>query len=219
MPDLTAPTFTSLGDCALRIHFGRAEHPRTRPRIRAFCAWLNAHPLPGVTDCVPAYETVTIYYDPLRLDPDTLRRHLTVGTNADNIPAPLLPVTEIPVRYGGAHGPDLASVAARHALTPAQVITLHAAPTYEVVMLGFLPGFPYLAGLPEILHTPRLASPRAAVPAGSVAIGGTQAGIYPCASPGGWNIIGRTRVSLFDINTDPPALLQPGARVRFVPDD
>jgi KipI family sensor histidine kinase inhibitor len=122
----------------------------------------------------------------------------------------------VPVRYGGPDGPDLEEVARRTGHTPAEVVHIHSGAEYTVHMIGFTPGFPYLAGLPEALAVPRLESPRTTVPAGSVAIGGRQTGIYPLESPGGWRIIGRTTLQLFTPETDPPTLLQLGDRVRFV---
>jgi inhibitor of KinA len=126
-------------------------------------------------------------------------------------------VVEIPVCYGGDYGEDLGPLALAHELAPTKLVELHVAPLYFVGMLGFLPGFPYLCGLDERLITPRRSTPRARVPAGSVAIGGEHTGIYPLESPGGWHLIGRTPVSLFDLNADPPSLLQVGDRVRLVP--
>jgi KipI family sensor histidine kinase inhibitor len=124
---------------------------------------------------------------------------------------------EIPVRYGGADGPDLDAVAELHGLRPGDVVDLHASVAYDVRFLGFAPGFAYLGGLPPALVTPRRASPRERVPAGSVAIAGDQTAVYPLAMPGGWRLIGRTDTVLFDPRRPEPALLRPGARVRFVP--
>ncbi len=126
-------------------------------------------------------------------------------------------LVEIPVCYGSEYGPDLEDVAALHELTSAEVIRRHSAPPYRVQFLGFLPGFAYLSGLPPGLETPRRDTPRLSVPAGAVGIGGAQTGVYPLESPGGWQIIGRTPLILFDLNREPPALLRAGDRVRFVP--
>ena len=123
----------------------------------------------------------------------------------------------IPVVYGGDSGPDLAEVARHSGLTPQQVVEAHAAGRYTVYFIGFQPGFPYLAGLDERLHTPRRAEPRLVVPAGSVGIGGSQTGVYPLAAPGGWQLIGRTDIALFTPQQQPPTFLRPGDRVRFVP--
>jgi KipI family sensor histidine kinase inhibitor len=123
----------------------------------------------------------------------------------------------IPVRYGGAEGPDLAEVAARLRLTEDEVVRLHAGTVYRVFCMGFVPGFPYLGTLPAELALPRRSTPRLSVPAGSVAITGRQTGIYPAATPGGWHLVGRTDATIWDPRRDPPALLEPGARVRFQP--
>lgn len=127
-------------------------------------------------------------------------------------------VIEIPVCYGGSFGPDLADVALHCGQSPEEVIRLHALAEYRVYCLGFQPGFAYLGGLDERLHTPRRVTPRLAIPSGSVAIGGSQTGVYPLATPGGWHIIGRTSLSLFDPAATPATLLQPGDTVRFVPE-
>lgn len=124
---------------------------------------------------------------------------------------------EIPVSYGGDRGPDLLSVAQFHNLSPEEVVKLHSQASYQVFFIGFQPGFAYLEGLSKRLHTPRLATPRLTIPAGSVGIGGEQTGIYPLASPGGWQIIGQTQLALFDPTSDTPCLLQPGDWVRFTP--
>ena len=207
-----------LGDRAVRVTLGESSDPETSARLRRFCAGLALARLPGIREWVPAYLSVTVFYAPEHMDYDALCSALRTAAQ-DTPHAPALPglIVELPVRYGGEDGPDLARLAARHGLSVSQVIALHAAPTYEVVLVGFLPGFPYLRGLPDALHTPRLSTPRTLVPRGSVGIGGAQTGVYPCASPGGWRLIGRTDTPLFDVSRDPPALLQAGNRVRFVP--
>lgn len=213
-----------LGDRAVRVTLGTQADPGTPARLRRFCARLAAAPVPGVREWVPAYTAVTVYYDPAQIGYDALclmlHLHWEEDSEEDGTDAPAVPdaaVVDLPVRYGGADGPDLPALAARHGLCASQVVALHAAPLYDVVLVGFLPGFPYLRGLPDILHTPRLPTPRLAVPAGSVGIGGAQTGVYPCASPGGWHLLGRTDTPLFDVSRDPPALLRAGDRVRFVP--
>ena len=150
---------------------------------------------------------------------DRARRRDRAGASGDRDPedADASPPIEIAVRYGGADGPDLEAVADLHGLRPADVADLHASAPYRVLFLGFAPGFGYLAGLPPSLSTPRRASPRERVPAGSVGIAGEQTAVYPLAMPGGWQLIGRTDAVLFDPTRDPPALLRPGAAVRFVP--
>jgi inhibitor of KinA len=182
--------------------------------------------LRGILNLHPAYVSVLVEFDPrLRSHAEIealVRQSLDTPSGTDDrFSSPVLgssPRTvEIPVRYGGEFGPDLEEVARRAALSPERVIELHSSAVYVVHFLGFSPGFPYLGGLPLELATPRLDAPRKIVPAGSVAIGGIHAGIYPMDSPGGWRIIGRTALRLFDADASPPALLAMGDHVRFVP--
>jgi KipI family sensor histidine kinase inhibitor len=172
----------------------------------------------GILNVHPAYTSVLVDFDP------RLRSHAQVeallrecmASQADKAP-PEPRHVEIPVRYGGEFGPDLGDVARHTGLSEERVVELHTAAEYLVYFVGFSTCFPYLGGLPPELATPRLAAPRKYVPVGSVAIGGAQAGIYPLASPGGWRLIGRTELELFDPSTSPPPLLRMGDRVRFVP--
>jgi len=171
----------------------------------------------GILNFHPAYASVLIDFDPLRHTHEEVSawvaEALSSGAAGFN---PESRTVEIPVRYGGEFGPDLADVARHTGLSVERVVELHTATSYLVYFLGFAPGFPYLGGLPAELATPRLAAPRKRVPAGSVAIGGSQAGVYPLESPGGWRIIGHTELRLFDTDADPPALLRAGDTVRFV---
>ncbi|WP_298482915.1 5-oxoprolinase subunit PxpB [uncultured Chloroflexus sp.] len=178
---------------------------------------LQRDPLPGVIDLVPAIDSLLVCFDPLTIDRTQLTDRL--HTLATHPPLTALPTGRelvISVHYGGIDGPDLDEVAAQVGLSPQEVIDLHTATEQQVLMIGFAPGFPYLGWLPLVLHLPRRATPRVAVPAGSVAIAAGMTGIYPTTLPGGWHVIGRTDVTLFDPAADPPALLQPGDRVRFV---
>jgi KipI family sensor histidine kinase inhibitor len=159
---------------------------------------------------------LTISFDPLRTDPAALEAAVLTAWAEPAQAQALGRVVEIPVRYGHNAGPDLADVAAHCGLTPDEVVQRHTAAEYVVYFVGFQPGFAYLGGLDDVLHTPRRAEPRLAVPAGSVGIGGAQTGIYPLATPGGWQLIGRTELPLFDPHAEPPTLLAPGDRVRFV---
>jgi KipI family sensor histidine kinase inhibitor len=181
----------------------------TRCLQGAGCGILNLH---------PAYTSVQVDFDPrLRsyAEVEALVRE-RMASHAD-APPPESRHIEIPVHYGGESGPDLGDVARLAGLTEKRVIELHAAAEYLVYFVGFATCFPYLGGLPPELATPRLAAPRKLVPEGSVAIGGAQAGIYPLASPGGWRLIGRTQLKLFDLSASPPPLLRMGDRIRFVP--
>ncbi len=205
-----------LGDRALTIDLPD-EAASSRDRIRSLAARLRDERHAAITGLVPAIRTLTVHYDPARTDFDALTDYLTstVETLVITPEAPREPVI-IPVCYGGEFGPDLGVVATTHRTTPEAIIAAHTAGNYTVAMIGFLPGFPYLDGLTPALHTPRRASPRTTVPAGSVGIGGSSTGVYPCASPGGWQLIGRTPRELFSPSRTPPALLQPGDHVRFV---
>lgn len=181
---------------------------------------LAAAALPGVIDLVPAYRTLHVEVSmPAALGHagEALRSAVRALADADASPDAPGPLVEIPVCYDPELGPDLAEVAALHGLTPDAAAALHASAEYTVRFVGFSPGFPYLSGLPARLATPRLATPRVQVPAGSVAIAADQAGIYPRPTAGGWRILGRTPVTLFDPLAQRPARLTAGDRVRFVP--
>ena len=179
--------------------------------VHRLTAGLRSAALPGVVDIVPGYSTVLLTGDPARLDLPRLARDLPSLElrPAESVTGRLV---EIGVRYDGE---DLDEVCELTGLAAEEVVGLHTAPDYVVAFLGFSPGFPYLVGLDEALHVPRRATPRTSVPAGSVGLAGDQTGVYPTASPGGWRLIGRTDVVLFDINRNPPALLAPGDKVRF----
>ncbi len=172
----------------------------------------------GILNVHPAYTSVLVDFDPCLRSHDEVEALVLERMAGDAGQAPPEPRhLEIPVRYGGEFGPDLGDVARHTGLTEARVVELHAAAEYVVYFVGFSTCFPYLGGLPPELATPRLPAPRKLVPVGSVAIGGAQAGIYPLASPGGWRLIGRTELKLFDLAATPPPLLRMGDRVRFIP--
>jgi KipI family sensor histidine kinase inhibitor len=205
------PTFEPLGDGALLIRLGDRIDDAVNDAAIALAERLRAH-----FDAAPAYANVCVRFD-VDQPPDADVLLALIEESLYEPPATdSSAVIEIPVRYGGEFGPDIADVSAHTKLDIDDVIARHAAATYTVAMLGFMPGFPYLRGLPPELITPRRATPRTQVPAGSVAIGGAQTGIYPRELPGGWQIIGRTTLNLFDAARDEPALLHPGQRVRFV---
>jgi len=206
------PTLELLGEGALLIRLGDRIDDDINDAAIALAERLRDH-----FDAAPAYASVCVRFDVDRPpDADALLT-LIEESLAERRSAGSSDVIEIPVRYGGEFGPDIADVAAHTQLDIDEVVARHAAATYSVAMLGFMPGFPYLRGLPPELVTPRRATPRTQVPAGSVAIGGAQTGIYPRELPGGWQLIGRTPLNLFDATRDEPALLHPGQRVRFVP--
>ena len=168
---------------------------------------------------VPTYRSATVHYLPHLLEYAALVQLLRPLTETQGGAGPFGAPVEIPVLYGGPWGPDLEEVAAHCGMTPEQVIAAHSAPCYRIYMLGFTPGFPYLGGMDPRLATPRRKEPRIRIPAGSVGIAGSQTGVYPIESPGGWQLIGRTPLRLFDLGSDPPILLQAGRSIRFVPID
>jgi inhibitor of KinA len=224
MAESPFPRLFPLGDRALVVEFGDAIDPALSTRIAALARRLRADPPPGVHDVVPTYATLALHYDPVALgcdDPyEILAEQVDAWLKAQAVDAQAAGRTlEIPVCYGGEFGADMAELAGRHGLAEQEVARLHCAPEYHVHMLGFVPGFAYLGGLDPKLATPRRDSPRARVPAGSVAIGGGQTGVFPLETPGGWHLIGRTPLRLFTPDTEPPCLLNAGDKVRFVPID
>ena len=204
-------------DRSLLVSFGDEISIEAHGQVRVLVRALRESSA-GILNLHPAFASVLIDFDPRR------HRHQEMEALVrERMAAPTetaggeTRIVEIPISYGGECGPDLEAVAGHTGLTPARVVELHASASYLVYFLGFSPGFPYLGGLPVELATPRLATPRKRVPAGSVAIGGSQTGIYPMESPGGWRIIGRTELRLFDPEADPPALLRMGDYVQFTP--
>lgn len=214
-----------LGDSAVLATLGEGIDSDTLASVLGFAGSVVAAKRAGITDVVPAYSTVAAFYDPAQFSEtpadayDAVCRFLmscSAGT-LDAKRAPAGKLVEIPVCYGGDFGPDLAQVSEHSGKSAEEVVSLHSGTEYLVHAIGFTPGFPYLGGLPEELRIPRRSTPRQRVPAGSVAIGGSQTGIYPVDSPGGWHIIGRTSIALFRPLMKPAALLRPGDRVRFKP--
>lgn len=207
-----------LGDAAVVIQLGDQISPVINAKIRAICTYLDEYGFDGFIEYVPAFTTVTLYYQPWIISYTKLLPLLQ--EMADEVleekEVPLGPVLEIPVLYGGEWGPDLDFVASHNKISTAEVIDLHTAPEYLVYMIGFAPGFPYLGGMNELISAPRKDTPGMKIAAGSVGIAGQQTGIYPIETPGGWQIIGRTPLNLFDLNREVPAFLKAGDRVRFV---
>lgn len=208
-----------LGDSAARVSALADDGLAANAAVHRLAHRVRAAAMSGVRDVVPGMRDLVIHVDPLRCDFTRLSALLDADESdeAERADAASSDLFEIPVTYGGANGPDLEDVARACGLTAADVVRRHAAVEYRVCFIGFLPGFPYLGPLDPVLRLPRRATPRAAVPPGSVAVAGEYSGIYPWSSPGGWHLIGRTDVTLFDAGGDPPAWLAPGSRVRFVP--
>lgn len=206
----------SLGDSAITIEFGNEIDPAIHARVLTLAQVVADQDWQGIRDIVPTYRSVTIHFDPFLLDSAILVKRLKAlprpGSGKAETQGAL---HEIPVLYGEEWGPDLDEVAAFAGLQPAQAIALHASTPYRVYMLGFSPGFPYLGTVPDRLAIPRRSTPRTKVPAGSVGIADRQTGIYPTATPGGWQLIGRTPISIYRKGSTNPFLLKPGDLVRF----
>ncbi|CAN5152523.1 5-oxoprolinase subunit PxpB [soil metagenome] len=212
------------GDAALLVVFGERIDPALNQAVHGLASGVRADQARGRPwrTPVPGYATLLVSYDALRWS------HGEATAEMEKLVATASPasgvaedgkskVLEVPVRYGGQDGPDLRDVAERCRLSTTDVVEMHASTTYRAYLLGFAPGFAYLGTLPEPLHLPRLGTPRQRVPAGSVAIAGGQTAIYPLSTPGGWHIIGRTTVPVWEPRRDPPALIAAGSRVRFLP--
>jgi inhibitor of KinA len=209
-----------LGDSALIVRLSDHFDPETSSNaVLAVVRQLEAVAIPGVIELAPAYTTIGVFFDPARTGSfDKLRTAIDDALQTSLEPARPRAgekVVEVPVCYEDEFAPDLNDVAQHTGLSQDEIIRRHSDATYRVACVGFTPGFPYLSGLPSELATPRRSSPRKEIPAGAVAIGGTQTGIYPRNSPGGWNIIGRTPLRLFDVNRESPALFHAGDQVRF----
>ena len=212
------------GDSAVTLQFPQQISQEINRQIRWFCRELESRPVPGIVELVPTYCAVTVHYNPMVLSCEALQGYMKEILSEMELQkdcAAALPqgrLVEIPVVYGGEYGPDPEQLAASHHMTAEEVIRLHAGREYLVYMLGFTPGFPYLGGMDSRIATPRLKVPRTRIPAGSVGIAGEQTGIYPMDSPGGWQLIGRTPLLLFDPNRPGEEfLLQAGDRLRFCP--
>ena len=214
-----ATGFVRASDHSLLVRLGQEislEHHRQVVRLLRL---LQESAIPGVRDLSPAYSSILIRFNPLELthaEVEARLRELWPKLESVELPEPKR--VEIPVSYGGDFGPDIEDVARHCGLSVEEVIALHSGAEYRVYFLGFSPGFAYLGGLPEALATPRLAKPRREVPAGSVGIAGQQTGVYPLATPGGWRLIGRTSLRLFEAGREPMSLLEIGDLVRFVPE-
>jgi len=212
------PAFRIAGDRGLLVEYGDAVDPVVNRKVRSVAAALDREPLEGVVEYVPAYRSLLLVYDPLRTDPSTLEKEMrSLEGRLAGIETPPAGTVQIPVCYGGEFGPDISIVAESHNMTVDEVVRIHSRPDYQVYMIGFTPGFPFLGGLDERLHTPRRETPRTLVPAGSVGIANAQTGVYPVDSPGGWRLIGRTPLKLFDPEREEPFLVRAGDVLRFQP--
>jgi KipI family sensor histidine kinase inhibitor len=210
------------GDSVAIVEFADRIDERINAQAIFVAGRVERAALAGVRDVVPTFRSVAVYFDPLRTDYDVLHRLLSHAAAEQVADGPGAngrsnALVRIPVRYGGEHGPDLRDVAAFAGLTEAEVIERHATPVYRVFMMGFVPGFPYMGSVDPAIAAPRRSTPRVRVPAGSVGIAGSQTGIYPSETPGGWRLIGHTDLRLFDLSRPEPFLLKPGDAVEFYP--
>jgi len=216
------PRVVPAGDSAILIELGSEVDPEISSMVFALTDLIKVAGLNSDLEVLPTYRSVLVYYDPLVCS--YAEMFDAVNGAVEGLVEPIsvnssLKIVEIPVVYGGDDGPDLHFVADHAGITEDAVIELHSRTDYRVYMLGFSPGFPYLGGLDERIAAPRLKTPRVLVPAGSVGIAESQTGVYPNAGPGGWRIIGRTSVTLFDVNSSTPSLITPATKVRFIPVD
>jgi len=211
------PRFLTGGDRAIFVEFGDAIDPQINRRVRNLALTLQKEGIPGVMETVSTYRSLLVYFEPLQISAPKLRKalyQLVQSPGGSKLSKPRL--IEVPTVYGGEYGPDLEFVATHSNLSPLEVVRIHTGTPYLIYMIGFLPGFPYLGGMSSKIAVPRLTTPRVKIPAGSVGVAGSQTGIYPVESPGGWQLIGRTPLSLFDPSREPPALLQIGDYLHFV---
>lgn len=206
------------GDTGILVSLPEKISETYNQRIRAFCLRLREEKHKGISEWIPAYNSVTVLYNPLKLSFYEAKEYLEdVWLSAGTVTLPPSRVHEIPVCYGGDCGPDLEFVAKHNGLAPEEVIRLHSMPEYFVYMMGFTPGFPYLGGMPREIAAPRLEVPRASIPKGAVGIAGEQTGIYSLETPGGWRLIGRTPIQPFNPDADTPMVFEAGDYIKFVP--
>ena len=208
------------GDSSILVEYGKVISPEINRKIAATVQLMKMQHIEGVVDIIPAFCSLLINYDPRVISYEEITERMQHLLKMDaKMDEGKKKVYEIPVFYGGEYGPDIANIAAHAGLTEEEVIKIHSSRDYLIYMLGFLPGFCYLGGLDERIHTPRLANPRIKISAGSVGIGGSQTGIYPLDSPGGWQLMGMTPVKTYDPDREVPILLEAGDYIRFIPID
>lgn len=208
------------GDSSILITFGNEINEEINRKITTIVQLMHDQQIEGVVDMIPAFCSLLINYDPRIISYEKMRKRMQEMVKMDvKGGAGRKRVFEIPVCYGGEYGPDMENIASHAGLTEREVIDIHSSKDYLIYMLGFLPGFCYLGGLDERIHTPRLANPRVKISAGSVGIGGSQTGIYPMDSPGGWQLMGMTPVKTYDPEREKPILVEAGDYIRFIPID
>ena len=206
------------GDSSLLVEFGKEISPEINRKITATVQLMKEQHIEGVVDVIPAFCSLLVNYDPRVITYDEIKKRMQNLVKVDvRSSEEKKKIFEIPVCYGGEYGPDIENIAEHAGLSVEEVIKIHSSRDYLIYMLGFLPGFCYLGGLDERIHTPRLANPRIKINAGSVGIGGSQTGIYPLDSPGGWQLMGMTPVKTYDPKREAPILVEAGDYIRFVP--
>ena len=212
------PRILPAGDQAILIEFGAEINPTINRFVQAFTQKANQHKMAGIGDLVPSYCTLLVYYDPFSLSFSRVASWaLDLLSSGPLESESSQTVKEVAVCYGRTYGPDISFVARHNGISVEEVIQIHTSQTYLVYVVGFVPGFSAMGIVPQKIQAPRLPNPRTKVPAGSVGIGGQQTGIYALESPGGWQLIGRTPVTLFDLNRTPPSYFQAGDYARFYP--
>ena len=215
MPKKRYPRFLQAADQAVIVEFGETIDPVVNRQVIGLDQDLARQPLEGVLETIPTYRSLFIRYDPTRRSSASLIDELQCRMTEELSDDAERRLWTVPVFYGGEAGMDLEDVASLHGLSVDEVIALHSNARYRVYMIGFMPGFAYLGGLPDAIHTPRLTNPRPLTPAGGIAIGGMQASINSVASPSGWRFIGRTPLRLFDPKREPAILLRAGDEIQF----
>jgi KipI family sensor histidine kinase inhibitor len=216
---LSPPRLLPSGDAAITVEFSRDIDDAANQRVLALDRALNDAPVSGVIETVPTYRSLLVHYDPVQIGFDALGERLVSLAKRPLPPTMKSRRWRIPVAYGGAHGIDLEAVARALKTTAEEVVARHVARDYRVAMIGFTPGWSYLSGLDKFLYMPRRQDPRLLTPAGTISIGGVQAGVQCLAGPSGWHLLGRTAVRTYQLHRDPIFLLEPGDRVTFVPVD
>ncbi|HEY5523908.1 MAG TPA: 5-oxoprolinase subunit PxpB [Clostridium sp.] len=213
---------SQISEVSALIEFGKEISEDINKKVRTFCAFLDEHPFNGMVEYIPAFASVSVVYNPLKMNSESPYRVVKavledILSKLDFSSVDEEHIVEIPVCYGGEFGPDIEHVAKINNITVDEVIKIHSEGKYLVYMIGFSPGFPYIGGMSEKIAAPRRESPRTAIPAGSVGIAGMQTGVYPIETPGGWQLIGRTPTKMFDLNGNPQSLLKSGDIAKFYP--
>ncbi|AVP54771.1 allophanate hydrolase [Clostridium tetani] len=210
--------YLTAGDKALTIEYGNEISEDISSKVRSMMVALEINKIDGIVEIVPTYRSLMVHYNPLIIGYDKLVNKVkSLENKLQDISLPEPEVIEIPTVYGGEYGPDIGNVAKHNKITVEEVVKIHSSKEYLIYMLGFTPGFPYLGGMNGKIATPRLKSPRTKINKGSVGIAGSQTGIYPIDSPGGWQLIGKTPLKLYEPNREVPILLKAGNYIKFVP--